>query len=475
MTTMEPTDFIPPQSKPHFAHFLSGPILPVLLKLASPNVTTFVILSCVAIAEMWYVGQLGAAALAGFAVVFPLVMLMTMLSAGSIGGVIAAATARALGSNNTALANRIVWHAIGITLVFIVIFGLIERLWGAQIATFIGAKDESLIHALAYADVVFSCVASVWFVNIFCSLLRGAGDMKTPAIALSLSAFLQIFLSGLLSLGWFGFPALGIAGIGWGLTLSMLVGCGITFFKIKSGKSGIRFSKADFTFDGVLMSRLIRVGGSAGINPFISVSSVVLLTTLISRFGQDAIAGYGIGARLEFIMIPIVFGMGAAMISMVGANIGANQIKRAEKIGWIGAFVAAAVCGSAGLLVAIWPNLWVNIFTDNSVIALSATHYLVIVGPAYFFFGLGLALYFASQGAHAVLWPVFASTVRLTIAVGIGGYFILWQDLDYQGLLYFVAASLCIFGTIPAISLFFGAWQRANPDETSAPILKQSD
>ena len=463
MTTMEPTDILPLQKQPPFAHFLSGPILPVLLKLASPNVIAFIIMAVVAIAEMWYVGQLGAAALAGFAVVFPFVMLMNMLSAGSIGGVIAAATARALGGGNTALANRIVWHSIGIALFFTIVFGLLERLYGAQIATFIGAKDESLIEALAYADIAFAGIASLWLLNILSSLLRGTGDMKTPALAMILSVALQILISGALTLGWFGLPALGIAGVGWGLTLSMLVGCFMTFRKLQSGSSGIRFSKSDFNFDPVLMGQLIRVGGTASINPLISVASVVLLTTLISRFGQDAIAGYGIGARLEFIMIPIVFGLGAAMISMVGANIGAHQIKRAEKIGWIGAIVAAGVCGVIGIAVSIFPGAWVGFFSNHVDVSHAASQYLTLVGPAYIFFGLGLSLYFASQGAHAVTWPMLASVLRLFIAVGLGGYFVTTQGLDYTGLLYFVSGSLCVFGIIPALALFFGAWRRANP------------
>jgi putative MATE family efflux protein len=463
MTALDPSATSAIDTQPAFSPFLEGPILSTLLKLAAPNVVAFIVMSAVAVAEMWYVGQLGSAALAGFAVVFPLVMLMTMLSAGSIGGVIAAATARAFGANNISYANRIVWHAIAIAFFFTVVFGVIERVWGSQIAGFIGAQGDSLHHALAYSSIAFGGIGSVWLLNIFSSLLRGAGDMKTPALAMILSAILQIGLSGALSLGWFGLPALGIAGIGWGLVLSMLVGCLITGFKIASGTSGLYFSKKDALFDRALLGNLIRVGGMAAINPFISVTSVVLLTTLISRFGQGAIAGYGIGARLEFIMIPIVFGLGAALISMVGANIGAKQIKRAQSIGWFGAFVAAGVCGVIGIFIAAQPHIWVDIFTAHPAISHAASQYLIIVGPAYVFFGLGLSLYFASQGAHAVFWPMFASIIRLVVAVGIGGYFVAYEAFSYEQLLYFVSGSLGLFGIIPALALLLGAWVRANP------------
>ncbi|WP_169568240.1 MATE family efflux transporter [Sneathiella limimaris] len=464
MATLE-TDGISPAPSAQslrMAAILNGSILPMLLKLAAPTMVGFLLLAAVAIAEMWYVGQLGTDALAGFSVIFPLVMLMNMLSNGSIGGVIAATTARALGAGDVRLAHRIVWHAVAIAIIGALLFTLISTFWARDIAAAIGAKGAALDHAEAYAHTAFGGIISLWFFNIFCSLLRGTGDMKTPAVGMIITAFLQITISGALTLGWFGLPALGVAGVGLGLVIAMIAGTLITGLKIWNGSTGISFARPDMTLDKTLIRNLLRVGGLAAINPFLTITTAVLLTALISRFGNAAIAGFGIGARLEFIMIPVVFGIGAALISMIGSNIGAGQIHRAERVGWTGAILAAVSCSVIGVFVYLFPGFWTALYSDSATVLEAANLYLTTVGPAYFFFGLGLSLYFASQGAHAVIWPVLAGVGRLVIAVGIGGYFVRDHGIDFSQLLYFVSGSLCFFGVVPALALALGAWRHAN-------------
>lgn len=451
-----------PEQSDRLASLLTGPILPRLLKLAAPNIVGFFVMSCVAIAEMWYVGQLGTSALAGFAVMFPMVMLMQMLSAGAIGGVIAATTARAIGGGDYTRANRIVWHATILAILASFLFFLLSEAFGRQIAMAIGAKGESLRHALDYSGIVFAGLLPVWLFNIFSSLLRGTGDMKMPALAMVITAVFQISISGALCLGWLGLPVLGIKGIAWGLVIASLIGCIMSFVKLKSGRSGIRFSKKALGIDNQIVRDMFRVGGMAAISPLISVASIVLLTGLVSRFGEAAIAGFGIGTRLEFILVPIVFGLGAAMISMVGTNIGAGQMERAHRIAWVGGGIAAFVCGVVGLIVGIFPQSWAGVFTSDPMVYEAASAYLLIVGPTYFFFGLGLSLYFASQGAHAVFWPVLASVARLVIAVGIGSYAIRDLGAEYTSLLMYIAISLTLYGLATALSIALGAWRRAN-------------
>jgi len=118
-------------------------------------------------------------------------------------------------------------------------------------------------------------------------------------------------------------------------------------------------------------------------------------------------------------MIPVIFGIGAAMTSMVGANIGAKNRTRALRIAWVGSFSAALIVGSIGFLLAVYPDLWLGMFLDPSGAAALGVGraYFRIVAPLYPFFGLGLALYFASQGAGIMLWPVIGSLSRVGVAV----------------------------------------------------------
>src|SRR5207247_1081704 len=124
--------------------------------------------------------------------------------------------------------------------------------------------------------------------------------------------------------------------------------------------------------------------------------------------GTFALAGYGMGVRLEYLLIPLVFGFGSALVTMVGTNFGAGQRARAGRVAWTGAAMAAGATEAIGLAAAFFPHSWLGLFTNEPAVLAAGAAYLRVVGPAYGFFGLGLALYFASQGAGRLLWPSHA-------------------------------------------------------------------
>ncbi len=440
---------------------LTGPIGATLWRLAVPNTIGFLVGSGVTVAEMWFVGQLGIHSLAGLALGFPMFMLMMMLSAGAIGGSIAAAVARAVGAGDNATAEALAWHALVIALVAGALFTLVFLTFGPAIYAALGGGGETLAAALAYSDIVFAGCLIVWMFNTFASLLRGAGDMKAPALAMLLTAAVQVPLSGALSLGWGPFPRLGIAGVAWGALIAMAVATVVLGLRLISGRGGLRLRFAALRLQRGLFRDILRVGLVAAANPLLTVATVVLLTGLVSRYGDAALAGFGIGARLEFVLIPIVFGIGAALIAMVGANIGAGQLTRAHRIGWTGGAAATVIAGAIGTATAVWPDAWAGILTQDAAVFAAGAAYLGIVAPFYAFFGLGLSLYFASQGAGAVFWPVVAGAGRLLVAVGGGALAVGWLDAGYDQLLGFVAAGMVVYGLGTALSILLGAWRGA--------------
>ncbi len=438
---------------------LTGPIGGTLWRLAAPNMAGFLISSGVTVAEIWYVGQLGIHSLAGLALGFPMYMLMMMLSAGAVGGAIAAAVARAVGAGENWRAEALAWHALVIALVAGGLFTLVFLTFGPTIYAALGGGGETLAAVLAYSDIIFAGCLIVWMFNTFASLLRGAGDMKAPALAMLLTAAVQVPLSGALSLGWGPFPLLGIAGVAWGALIAMAVATVVLGLRLISGRSGLRLRFAAMRLQRGLFRDILRVGLVAAANPLLTVATVILLSGLVSRYGDAALAGFGIGARLEFVLIPIVFGIGAALIAMVGTNIGAGQLTRAHRVGWTGGAAATVIAGAIGTATAVWPDAWAGILTQDAAVFAAGAAYLGIVAPFYAFFGLGLSLYFASQGAGAVFWPVAAGAGRLLVAVGGGALAVGWLDAGYDGLLGFVAAGMVVYGLGTALSILLGAWR----------------
>ncbi len=439
---------------------LNGPIGGTLARLAAPNTIAFLVGSGVAVAEMWFVGQLGTHSLAGLALGFPMFMLMMMLGAGAMGGAMAAAMARAVGAGRTGQAEALAWHALVIALAAAGIFTLLYLRYGPAFYAFLGASGETLAAAIAYSDVVLVGGVVIWLVNALSSLLRGAGDMKSPAFAMILAAAIQIPLGGALALGWGPFPHFGIAGVAWGAVIAFAVATLFLGYRLSSGRSGLRLRITALRLRWNLFMKILDVGLLASISPVLSVATVIMLAGLVSRFGDGALAGFGIAARLEFLLIPIVFGIGAAMIAMVGANMGAGQLARAHRIGWTGGLAAAAIAGAIGTATALWPEAWAGLFTENTEVLVAATVYLTIVGPFYAFHGLGLSLYFASQGAGTVIWPVIMGGARLLITAGGGIVALQAFNIGFAEVPLFVAAGMVVFGLGTALSIHLGAWRR---------------
>ncbi|HYS17321.1 MAG TPA: MATE family efflux transporter [Candidatus Binatia bacterium] len=436
---------------------LEGPITPTLLGLAAPNVIMLVAQVSISILEAYYVGWLGADALAGVSVTFPLVMLMQTMSAGGMGGGVASAVARALGAGRRADASRLVTHAIVIALAMAAAFTAIVLGGGRAIYSAMGARDGALEAALAYSNVIFAGAAAVWLFNTLASAVRGTGNMLLPAGVVLGGSPLLVALSPALIFGWGPLPRLGVTGAALAVVAYYMVGALVLVVYLASDRSLVRLSPT-VRFERALFREILRVGAPSLVNNVMTNLTVVLLTALVGSFGTFALAGYGMGVRLEYLLIPLVFGFGSALVTMVGTNFGAGQGARARRVAWTGALIAAAVSETIGLAAALFPHAWLGLFSDEPAVLAAGAAYLRVVGPAYGFFGLGLALYFASQGAGRLLWPMLAGALRLVSAAA-GGWLILrWAPGELTALFAVMALALVLFGSTLAGAIRLGAW-----------------
>jgi putative MATE family efflux protein len=438
-------------------HLVEAPITPTLLRLAAPNVLVMVAQASVGLVETYFVGKLGTSALAGVALVFPVVMLMQMMSAGAMGGGISSAIARALGAGRREDADALAVHALFIALVFGLVFMLGVLVGGPALYAAMGGSGSSLAAALTYSNVIFSSAVLIWLFNSLANVIRGTGNMAVPAIVTCAGTAALIPLSPALIFGWGPFPRLGIAGGAWAIVAFYALGILALLAYLAAGRSVVRFSLRGNGVRWSLFWDILRVGAVAALITIGTNLTIAISTGLIGQFGPAAIAGYGTGARLEYLLIPLVFGLGGPLVAMVGTNIGAGKRERALRTAWIGATIAAGLCETIGLCAAIFPAAWLRLFDSEPAMLEAGTRYLQTVGPAYGLFGLGLALYFASQGAGRLLWPLLANLARLAIAAG-GG----WLALRWSGNISYVfvaqAAALATFGLIIAAAVAGGAW-----------------
>jgi len=440
---------------------LEAPITPTLLRLAAPNVAVMVTQAVVNTGEVYFVGWLGPDALAGVSLVFPLIMLMQTMSAGGMGGGVASAVARALGAGRRQDANALVLHALVIACGMGVLFTT-GALWtGPALYRTMGGTGSALAAALAYSNVVLAGALSVWLLNTLASVVRGTGNMLLPASVVIGGGVLTLTLSPALILGWGPFPSLGIAGAGVALVIYYSFGSLVLLGYLCSGRSLVQLTIAGVRFQRALFWDILRVGAPGSLNTVLTNLNVACLTGLVGPFGTLALAGYGIGARLEYLQIPLVFGFGSALITMVGTNIGAGHLARAQRVAWVGAGLAAVLTGSIGLFGACFPHLWLGLFSTNPEILATGTTYLNIVGPTYGFFGFGLALYFASQGAGRLLWPLLAGGARLVLAAGGGWVASHWFGGGLAALFAAIAVAFMVYGSMMVAAIKAGTWRAA--------------
>ena len=203
----------------------------------------------------------------------------------------------------------------------------------------------------------------------------------------------------------------------------------------------------------------------ACLNALLTVSTVFIVTRLVAAQGTAALAGYGLGSRLELLVVPLTFGVGAALTASVGVNFGARQYARARRLAMTGGALVFLVTGSVGVVAALRPDLWLGLFSADAAVHAVGYTYLRIVGPLYGFFGLGMALYFASQGTGKMLWPLTAGGLRLVVAAGGGAVVVTIPGLGAGAVFACVAAGLGVFGVTVALSLRARAW---NPDRAPA-------
>lgn len=464
LETKLPVDSVPIQVQPKRTltdDLLEGPILPLLIRLASPNVLAFFIQSMVSIAEVWYVGQLGTLSLAGLALVYPLLMLMQMLSGGALGGAVASSVARSIGAGRTDRGQALVWHALVLALAGAGICSALYFWGGHALLKLLGGRGEILAEAQAYAVVLFSGSVLIWTTNILASIYRGIGNMKLPSMVLVLGVFIQIPLSGALILGWGPFPRLGVPGAAVSAVSSAAIMTALLLWPLIFRDVVVKLHISALRLQKDLFRDILRVGLPASVSPLLSVLTIVAITGLVGRFGPAALAGYGIGARLEFLLIPLIFGIGAALTAMVGVNMGAGKLDRALRIGWTGAAAAGLLAGTIGLVLAVRPEWWVGLYTEDPAVLASGALYFRIVGYVYVFQGVGLSLYFASQGAGTVFWPVAAGLLRVIVAVGGALVAVLVLGMGLKTLLFLTAAGMVVFGSVTALSVLFGAWGKS--------------
>jgi putative MATE family efflux protein len=456
-----------PAPKPATARtrlLLEGPIVSTLLRLAAPNVVVNVVLIAVtATVDAHFVGRLGPSALAGLVLVFPVLMLMQQMANSSMGGAVASAIARAIGSGRRDDASALVIHGLVIAAGVAALFTSVVVFGGPTIYRVMGGRGEALAAAVEYSNVIFGGAIVYWMLSTLTSIVRGTGQPAVLALVYVAAEILHIALVPTLVFGLGPIPALGITGAGVATVASFAASSIVLAWYVASGRTAVALSFRRVRLEWRLFREILRVGAPMSLQPIINNVTLALLTGFVGTLGATALAGFGAAVRLEYTLIPLTFGLGAAVQAMAGTSIGAGQIGRAARIAWTAAGLAAAVTGSIGVLAVTWPGAWVAVFNTDRAVSIVAASYLCVVGVTYPLLGLGMTLSSAFQTAGRPFWPLIAITSR-ALVVGAGGWIVVHATTTgLVGIAVVAALGLVVLGSMLALAYRAGAWKPSAP------------
>ncbi|MBI3198450.1 MAG: MATE family efflux transporter [Rhodospirillales bacterium] len=400
---------------------LEGPIVSTLLRLAVPNLVVNVVLIAVTPSvDAHFVGQLGLDSLAGLALVFPLMMLMQQMANMAMGGAIAASIARAIGAGRREDASSLVIHALAIAAGAAALFSAVFLLAGPGIYRVMGGKGPILAAALEYSNVIFAGAIAYWMLGALTSVVRATGQVAILAYVYVGAELLHLALVPALVFGLGPLPALGITGAGLATVISLVVSATTLAWYLASGRTSVALSPHSFRFERRLFGEILRVGAPMSLAPVLNNVALATLTAYAGVLGATSLAAFGAAVRLEYLLYPLNFALGAAVLAMVGSNIGARQFARAQRIAWTAVGLSACVMASVSVLAIGGPDLWMGLFSHEPAILAAAAGYLAIVGLAYPFVAAN-TLMSAFQSTRQPEWPLTAMTCRLLVVV-VGGW-----------------------------------------------------
>ncbi|MCX4173410.1 MULTISPECIES: MATE family efflux transporter [Paraburkholderia] len=436
---------------------LHGPLLSNLIRLALPTVAVLFMTTLLGVAETYFVSSLGLKAIAATSLVVPVMIMMTTVASAGIGGGVSSAIARATGARRQDEAESLAWHAVVIAVVAGGLFALVLLLAGPVLYRSLGGSGPSLNQAVLYSNILFGGAIPFWILLLLQASLRGAGNVKVPAMIILGGAVAGLILSPMLINGWLGAPRMGVAGAGVAQVLCNIAALGVVVVYMRSPSSTLRLRR--YRLQRKHFSAILGVGLLSAINAVMSAMSVTALTAAAGAVSVAAIAGYGIASRLDMLLIPVMFGFGTAAITLVGTNLGAGNVARARRAAIVNVLFVASVVGLVGLVVSLFPLPWMGLFTSDSAAMAVGARYLHVVAPFYAVIGVIFELYFAGQGARRIFWPMTASVVRFVFALA-AMVLVLQGYASLHTAFVIVAVSIVVAATISLLGFLRTRWDR---------------
>jgi len=394
-------------------NLIEGSVFRSLLALSVPIIIVQLLHTAYQLTDTFWVGRLGANAIAAVSISFPVIFLLNSLAGGlTMAGNILVAQYK--GKENREAVNYIAAQTLLAVTVVALLLSVVGYLISPYLIGLMGVEEAVFIDAVAYLKISFLGIIFMFLSFIFQALMRGVGEVKIPMYIILATVLLNLFLDPLFIFGWKIIPAMGVAGSAWATIITQGISALAGLFILFRGKKEISLNLSDLKFDFSLIKRMFALGLPASIEQSTRSFGLMIITFLVATFGTTIVAAYGIGARMLSLIIIPSMGLSMATSTLVGQNVGAGKIDRAGKIIKVSALAGFVFLTLAGLFMFLFAEVLCSFFVpgETETIQLGSA-YIKIMAFSFGFIALQMVMTSVFRGVGMTFTAMILSVAIL--------------------------------------------------------------
>jgi putative MATE family efflux protein len=384
--------------------FTAGSLNRAIVLLAIPMVLEMVLESLFAVVDVFWVGRLGADAIATVGLTESLLSLVFAVGFG-LALSTTAMVARRIGEKDPAGAAVAGVQSIVIGISTSLILGLPCWFYAPRLLQLMGASPEIVATGSGYARIALGGCGAVLMLFLNNAIFRGAGDAAVAMRLLWVSNIINLILDPCLIFGWGPFPRLGVTGAALATFIGRSIGVLYQFYRLLHGTERIRILTTQLRVNLRVLLRLLRVSVTGILQFTIADVSWIGMVRIVSLFGSAALASYTVAIRiLIFVLLPS-WGLSNAAATLVGQNLGAKQPERAEQSVWRTGLYNMMFLGGVGVLFIIFAEPVIHLFTSDPAVVPLAVSCLRILSYGNIGYAYGMVMLQAFNGAGDTVTP----------------------------------------------------------------------
>jgi putative MATE family efflux protein len=439
--------------------YTTGSLNRAILLLAVPMVMEMVLESLFAVVDVFWVGRLGANAIATVGLTESLLSLIFAVGIG-LSMSTTAMVARRIGEKDPEGAAVASVQAIVLGLITSVVIGIPCFIYAPDLLRLMGASNDIVVMGGGYARIALGGSGAILMLFLNNAIFRGAGDAAIAMRLLWVSNIINLILDPCLIFGWGPFPRMGVTGAALATLTGRSIGVAYQFYRLLRGSERIRILTRQIRVDFDVLGRLVRVSLTGILQFAIAHTSWIGLVRIVSVFGAAALAGYTIAIRIVVFVILPSWGLSNAAATLVGQNLGAKKPERAEQAVWRTGFYNMLFLGSVGVFFVFFAEPIVRLFTQDPAVVPLAAKCLRIVSYGNVGYAYAMVMLQAFNGAGDTITPTIVNFFGFwLLEIPLAYWLAIPMNWKSDGAFYAIVVAECSIAAASAVLFKRGKWK----------------